>query len=435
MGKTEAIPAHDFHERLFLRVLYFHQHFITPSTGTGGTRSYEMAKELVRRGHSVLMVCGAAEGGLFPIPEVKSGVRRGVLDGIEVLQFCLPYSNYDSFSRRLSVFFRFAFFSVRVAFREKYDLLFATSTPLTAALPGIVMRFFRRKPFVFEIRDPWPEVPKAMGIIKNPLLLRAAEFFEWLAYRQANACIGLSPGMVQAISRRASQNKSITLIPNGCDLDLFRPHVKKNRSEFGAAADTEFIALYAGAHGVANGLDAVLDAAAFLKREGRNDIAFIFIGDGREKPALVRRVEEDGLDNCVFLDPMPKERLAKLMARADAGLMIFDNIPVFYYGTSPNKFFDYIACGLPVVNNYPGWLKNLIEEHSCGLAIPPEDPAALGAALIKLTDDPARRQTLGINARELAEQKFDRKRLAEQFAKILEGAVKDREVQTHESVK
>lgn len=407
-----------------LRVLYFHQHFITPASGAGGTRSYEMAKELLRRGHSVLMVCGAAEGGLLPIPEVKRGVRRGMVDGIEVLQFCLPYSNYDSFPRRLRIFIRFALFSVRVAFREKYDLLFATSTPLTAALPGIVMRLFRRTPFVFEVRDPWPEVPRAMGIIKNPFLLRAALFFEWLAYRQADACIGLSPGMVEGVSRRTSEKKPVCLIPNGCDLDVFRPDMDNDRTDFGPGVQGKMIALYAGMHGLANGLGAVLDAAARLKREGRSDIAFVLVGDGREKPALMRRAEAEGLDNCVFLNPVPKMQLAKMMPRADVGLMVFDDVPVFHYGTSPNKFFDYIASGLPVINNYPGWLKDMIGDNQCGLAVPPGDPEAFAGALMKLADDSALRQEMGLKARKLAEREFDRKMLAARFVEVLEKAGK-----------
>lgn len=415
-----------------LRVLYFHQHFITPSHGAGGTRSYEMARALVRRGHSVLMVCGAAEGGLFAIPEVKHGVRRGTVEGIEVLQFCLPYSNYDSFPKRLRIFFRFALRSVQVAFREKYDLLFATSTPLTAALPGIVMKFFRRKPFVFEVRDPWPEVPRAMGIIKNPLVLRAAEFFEWLAYRQADACIGLSPGMVDSISARTSKGKAVTLIPNGCDLGLFRPRDRKDPAVYGLDSSVQFVAIYAGAHGIANGLGAVLDAAACLKRENRNDVALVFVGDGREKPALVRRARDEGLTNCLFLDPMPKERLAELIANANAGLMIFDNIPAFYYGTSPNKFFDYIASGLPVINNYPGWLKDVIEEHQCGIAVPPGDSTSFAAALMKMADGSAHRCKMADNARNLAEQEFDREELALRFIHTLENAASTQSRNQHD---
>lgn len=370
------------------------------------------------------MICGAAEGGVLPLPEVKRGVRRGMIDGIEVLQLCLPYSNYDSFSRRILIFIRFACSGISVALREQYDLLFATSTPLTIALPGIIAKWLRRKPFVFEIRDPWPEVPRALGVIKNPAILLAARWFEKLAYRQANASIGLSPGMVEGIRGVVGSDKSVTLIPNGCDLDRFRPRSAKDRSVFGVSPFVKFVAVYAGAHGMANGLGAVLDAAACLNSMGRVDIAIVFIGDGREKPGLMRRAKDEGLGNCIFIPPIAKERVADILPHADAGLMIFDNVPIFYYGTSPNKFFDYIASGLPVINNYPGWLKEMIEKHGCGTAVSPEKPEALAAALIQLADDESTdRRRVAINARTLAEQHFDRKKLASHFADVLEHVV------------
>jgi glycosyltransferase involved in cell wall biosynthesis len=264
-------------------------------------------------------------------------------------------------------------------------------------------------------------LPRAMGVIRNPAVLAAMSVLEWLAYRCANACIGLSPGIVAGIKRRCSRRKEVAMIPNGCDLNTFRPQ----EQSVGIEGRGMFRAVFTGAHGTANGLDAVLDAAAILKRRDRDDVELLFVGDGRMKPHLMARARREGLDNCQFSDPVSKSSLTQTMADCDAGMMILANVPAFYYGTSPNKFFDYISAGLPVVNNYPGWLADLIGEHECGVAVPPDDPEALADALERLADSPRLCQSMGRNARRLAEQQFARQALASQFAEFLESFQED----------
>ncbi len=400
-----------------MKILYFHQHFQTPATA-GGTRSYELAQRLIGRGHAVTMVCGRI--GDYGLAETgRKKIRRGMVDGIDVIQLDLSYSNYDHMLKRVTTFLHYGLASIRLALREEYDLLFATSTPLTAAFPGIAMKLCgRRKPFVFEVRDLWPELPRALGM-KNPLLLGGMSLLEWLGYRLADGCIGLSPGICKGIARRSPKRQRITMVPNSCDLDLFKPGHRQNlRLDGIGPSDT--VAIFTGAHGLANGLHAVLDAAAELQRRNRHDIKLVFIGDGKVKPSLVQRAERDNLMNCRFYDPMPKNRLNQVVASADIGLMILANVPAFYYGTSPNKFFDYIASGLPVLNNYPGWLADLITEHKCGLAVDPDDPVAFADALIALADDPDRCHEMGKNGRVLAEQEFSRDILGNNFVDFIE---------------
>ena len=286
-----------------------------------------------------------------------------------MVEFDLNYSNYDGVATRSWKFAKYALRGITLALREDYDLIFCTSTPLTAGLPGIAASLVRRKPFVFEVRDLWPELPKAMGMT-NPLLLGGMDLLESASYRSARACIGLAPGIVEGIQSRGVDADDIVMIPNGCDLDLFKPEAGPGPSLNGIA-DDQFIAVFAGAHGQANGLNAVLDAASALQAVGRDDITLLLIGDGKLKPALEARAEAEGLNNVVFRAIMPKPELAKVMQRADVGLMVLANIQAFYHGTSPNKFFDYISNGLPVINNYPGWLAGLITEHEAGIAVPP----------------------------------------------------------------
>lgn len=405
-----------------MRILYFHQHFKTPAVA-GGTRSYEMAQRLIARGNAVTMVCGKTDDLGLPLA-TRNGMRRGDIDGIDVIQLDVPYSNYDGILKRSLVFLRFAWQSVRLALNEPYDVLFATSTPLTAGLPGIVMKLLgRKKPFVFEVRDLWPELPKALGM-KNPFLLGGMSILEWLSYNLADACVGLSPGICEGITRRCRKKKPIAMIPNSCDLEIFKPG-RRSDLKLDGIADTDLVAVFTGAHGIANGLDAVLDAAAELIKRGRTDIRLLFIGDGKMKPDLMKRVEIEGLSNCRFLDPMPKRKLNALVASVDVGLMILADVPAFYYGTSPNKFFDYIASGLPVLNNYPGWLADLIARHGCGMVVPPRNPAAFADALAALAADPAKRAEMGRNARILAEKEFNRDQLGNRLVDLLEAVHSD----------
>ena len=342
-----------------MRVLYFHQHFSTPK-GATGTRSYEMAKHLVGRGHAVTMVCGSSMAGKTGLSgEPVDGLRRGRVAGIEVMEICLPYSNHDGLFKRSLTFVRFALKSIRIAWKEDYDLLFATSTPLTSAIPGIAMRLVKPyRPFVFEVRDLWPELPRAMGM-KNPFILGGLSLLEKLGYLAMRGGVALSPGIREGMRRRTPSGTPVELVPNGCDFDLFQPAGGEfDGTKLPAGFPGEGLrCVFTGAHGLANGLDAVLDAAKVLLERGRGDIHLIFVGDGQLKPKLVARAKADHLDNCLFFEFLPKERLNEVMAQTDVGLMILANIPAFYYGTSPNKFFDYIASGLPVLYSSPTTLR------------------------------------------------------------------------------
>lgn len=400
-----------------MKVIYFAEHFTTPAMG-GAVRPYQMAKRLVQKGHQVTMVCGGNLKKLELSPTGKKNIYRGNVDGIDVVNISMPYSNNDSIAKRAMTFLKFAWKSMGFAMKEDYDLLFATSTPLTDGLPGIVAKWFRRKKFVFEVRDLWPELPKALGM-KNPFLLWGMSVLEKRSYHAADACVGLSPGICEGIKRRSQKGKPIAMIPNGCDLDLFIPSTSKP-DVIPGVKPTDTVAVFTGAHGIANGLDAVLDMAAVLKARQRDDIKMVFVGDGKMKPALQVRAEKEGLTNCVFMGHMPKKELNDVMARADIGLMILANVPAFYYGTSPNKFFDYIASGLPVVNNYPGWLADMIKANKCGVAVEPENPEAFADAMIRLADHPELRDEYGKNGHALAEREFARDLLGAKYVEFLE---------------
>jgi glycosyltransferase involved in cell wall biosynthesis len=405
-----------------LKILYFHQHFVTPK-GAGAIRSYAMARKLIEQGHSVTMVCGSNTAGITGLegPFTK-GRRRGDVDGIDVIELDLAYSNNDGFLKRVWTFISFALRSVWIALTEKYDLVFATTTPLTAGIPGIFARWLRGKPFVFEVRDLWPELPREMGVITNPVVLWAMGVLEWLSYRSAHRLVGLSPGIVEGIKKRGVPGKKIAMIPNGCDLDIFTDSAAPWRPN--GVTESDLMAVFAGTHGVANGLDAVLSAAGELKKRGRSDIKFLLIGSGRLKPALMAQADREGLDNVIFHEPVRKSDLAGLMQATDVGMQILANVPAFYYGTSPNKFFDYIAAGVPVLNNYPGWLAEMIEREQCGYAVPPANSSAFADALELAAAERGHLSVMGKKAKALAQREFDRDKMANEWADWVTGVAR-----------
>jgi glycosyltransferase involved in cell wall biosynthesis len=403
-----------------MKVLYFHQHFSTPS-GSTGIRSYEMAQRLLARGHQVTMVCGSYRGGVTGLTApFVAGRRRGVVAGIDVIEFDLAYGNRDGFFLRTWTFIRFAIRSAWIAFSERYDVVFATTTPLTAGIPGILARWCRGKKFVFEVRDLWPELPRAMGVISNPAVLGTMALLEWVSYRSAHRLVALSPGIADGIARLGVPRDRITSVPNGCDLAIFGGDQSPWRPP-GVSAD-DLLAVFTGTHGLANGLDAVLDAAVILKSRGRSDVKLLLIGDGQLKPALVSRAARESLSNVIFHDPVNKDSLARLMAAADVGMQILANVPAFYFGTSPNKFFDYLAAGIPVLINYPGWLAQVVDVAECGFVVPPSDSVKFADALVMAADNRELLIGMGKRARALAESNFDRAQLADRWVDwVVEG--------------
>jgi glycosyltransferase involved in cell wall biosynthesis len=408
-----------------MRILYFHQYFKTLE-GTGGTRSYEMAKHFISQGHQVTMVYIVTEEKHSTLSNpYHNGVRRGSFDGIDLIEFDLNYSNKLNLFQRAKVFLAYSYRSIKLVFKEEYDILFATSTPLTAGIPGIVMKIAgKKKPFLFEVRDLWPEAPREMGVVKNRFVLWLLSILEYLSYSKADACVGLSPGMVEGIRRRLNKEKPVYLIPNSCDLELFKPG-KEDKSLIPGVEGDPLVAVFTGAHGYANGLENALDGAAeLLKTAYAEKIKLVFVGDGIKKAELVARKEKEGLDNCIFVDPVPKKDLIRILKASDVGLMLFANVRAFYYGTSPNKFFDYISSGLPVLNNYPGWVADMINQNECGLAIAPDSPRLFADALVYFYQNKKLLPEMGRNSRRLAEADFDRKKLAAQLLNALETTYK-----------
>lgn len=410
-----------------MKIIYFHQYFSTLS-GSGGNRSYYFAKALIKAGHNVKIVClNDARSNTGLKSEFKNGYRRGFTDGIEIIEFNIKYSNYDSIFKRSLKFLLFSLKSIKLAIFEDIDIVFATSTPLTVALPGILIRLIRNKPFVFEVRDLWPELPVAMKVLKNPYLIFALRILELITYKISNKCIALSPGIKKGIASKGKNHNDIYCIPNACDFETFGlsesniKHPEKIKGLEIIFKKDDFIAAYTGAHGLANGLDAILDVASNLQKRGYDKIKFLFIGEGKYKKDLKYRVDKENLSNCFFLDLLPKYKLAAILKDSvHVGLMVLSNVPEFYNGTSPNKFFDYLSCGLPVINNYPGWLAEMIELNKLGLVVQPSKPELFANALIKIASNKNLLDMYGTNSYEFGAKNFSKEKASQQFIEIIE---------------
>jgi glycosyltransferase involved in cell wall biosynthesis len=380
-----------------------------------------MSQRLLQAGHQVTMICGAYDVSDLSA-NLSSNITEFDVDGIQVIRVPLLYGNRMDFLHRILAFGRFARTAGKIACTCDADLIFATSPPLSVGIPGMKASKRLGVPFVFEVRDRWPEGAIVMGAIKNPLLIRYLCGLEKKIYRAADRVIALSPGAQEGIASTGYPAEKIAMIPNASDIDLFKPASGIiSDPRFGQPED--FRLVFTGAHGYTNGLDAVLDAALVLKRRKEHSIRFVFIGEGILREQLMSRSRREELHHMIsWIPSIPKEELATIIPRMDVGMMLLKNIPSLYYGTSPNKFFDYIASGLPVLNNYPGWIAEMIQQYRCGMVVPPDDPAAFADAVVWMRDHSDNLKNMGVRARELAENKFSRDKLAAQFVGTLEAA-------------
>ena len=407
-----------------MHVLYIHQHFNT-FDGSGGNRSYVFAQALVAQGHKVTVLSGSnqmAKTGLSG-PFVK-GQRQGVVSGIHVVEFDILYSNHNSFFSRIKKFLLFALKSTVWAIRLRYDLLYVTSTPLTVGIPALAAHFLRRKQYIFEVRDQWPEILVGMGALHNKVLIQISKGFAWGCYHFAIYCVGLSPGVCEGIEQYGKPKNQIVFIPNGCDIHFFSEALrdsdeitmKQKWAKYFNAQD--FVVVFAGAHGRANGLECLIPVAEQLLRLGSHQIKFLLIGDGACKAKLMQFSQEKCLSNIVFWDPIPKTQLRYIFRRAQVGLMLLLNAPAFYYGTSPNKFFDYIAAGLPVLVNHRGWVANLISEYGCGVVVAGGGSQDFVTQLLALAQNGKQLKEKAKNSLKLAYEKFNRRDLCRDFVTL-----------------
>lgn len=308
------------------------------------------------------------------------------------------------------------FLSTYLGLKVPADLVFATSTPLTVAFPALIIKLFRRVPFIFEVRDLWPDVPVELGLIKNKSLIFLIKAFERFAYSYSDRIICISEGIRERIP--APDFKKFH-IPTGCDLQLFNGGKHSTwKEEMGIRSRSLFV--FTGAIGEANAPQYLIEAAKILKEKSIHDIAVALVGDGSAREKVVRMKEVYGLDNVFIFDPVQKKDMPRILAAADGGIILHGLSRTYRETAAPNKFYDYIAAGLPIIFNFEGPLKKLILENKSGYYVDHHLPEQLSDILIHLSKKRKEAFRAGKNARRLANEKFDQKQIAIQFGDVLE---------------
>lgn len=438
-----------------MNILWLHQYFATPS-GWGAVRTYAFARRFVRAGHAVDVVCGSGyDASLSP-----TGREPVVVDGMRVFVSGTSYRPHMGFARRVVSFLCFMggalWFVVRHG--RRYDVVIASSGPLTLAVPALVGRWLWRVPFVFEVIDVWPDSAIAAGVLRNAVLKWLSFRLEALAYRYAAAIVTCSTGMTERVEGKLGvrdahvdpmgqcadtpnhlprRHSKATTISNCCDVEMF-PQDPQTRNQTRAAqrvgAD-QTVVLYTGAMGRSNAVEDLVAAVNETADDGR--IVWWFAGGGPEEGRLRAAVEgrgseaevggktvRDGAPRVRFFGSLPKAELIGLYLAADLNVVTFMHEPLFYEN-SPNKFFDGIAAGLPAVFNRTTWLEPWLKEYECGVVCKGARPGRdMAEAIMRLAGDPGLRGKMGRGARRLAEEVFSRDTLAEEYLGVLGDVLK-----------
>jgi len=406
-----------------MKILVLHQYYLMPGQG-GGSRFNEMTRFWTEAGHDAAVIAGTVDytSGAKPDSYRRRWLIKENDNGVAVWRCYVPESYGAGYAGRMWAFFALMFSAASAVLRvERPDAIVATSPPLIIALPAIFAARFRwgRIPWVFEVRDLWPESAVTTGVLssKSPLT-RLLYLLERWAYRLADRINVLTPAFEQDIVRRGlAPAVKISLIPNGADLDNFSPGPIRNsvRREFGWG--DRFVVLYAGAHGRANAVGQLVAAAELLRN--RPDILIATVGDGNERARAQADARARNLNNIVLLGPQPKERMPDFVNAANAGAAVLQNNPTFRT-VYPNKVFDYMACARPTLLAIDGVARTLVcDQAQAGIFVEPENPESIAEGIRTLANNPAHSAEMGARGRHWVEANANRRELASRYLDLL----------------
>lgn len=399
------------------KILFLFQYFRHPGE-PGGTRIYWISRELVKSGYQVTII---TQKNSFN-PENKNAPRfeRTNLEGIDIVYIKNPYSNEFSYLKRVYVFCRFMIKSTWYALKEEdVSMVIATSTPLSIGVPALAMKIFRKVPFVFEIRDLWPEVPIQMGVLKNPLLIKIFRWFEHLLYIKSEHVVAASPGMADEVMKIVHSTK-VTVISNMSKIKKFYPREKNVfMAESLGLEVASFKTIHFGTMGVANGLNVLVSAALCAHQRGIYDLEFIMVGSGKMKKPFRDAVSKNGLKNLHIFDRMPMDTISELVNICDVSFIGFSPIPILETN-SANKFFDSLSAGKPILINFGGWMQEIIEKERCGIRVNSTDPIDLLDKIMFLKENSEIRSEMANNSRRLAEERFDESILCPKYVDLID---------------
>lgn len=396
-----------------MHILLIHQAFAGLNEA-GGTRHYEMAQYLARHGHQVTIIASPVSylTGKARDKKTKWVDRENPEPGVTILRTYTYSALHRSFFHRVMSFFSFMFSSFFVGMGVKgVTVVWGTTPPLFQGVTAWLIARLKGIRFLFEIRDLWPAFAIAVGVLKNPVLIRLSLWLEAFLYRHADLLVVNSPGFLEHV--RSKGGKMIRLVPNGVDPAMFSPDARGEAYRQMLKADNSFLVLYAGAFGLSNDLNVVLDAARFLL--DHPEIRFAFVGDGKEKQNLQAYAASHLLGNVTFCPAVAKNEMREVLAASDACIAILKPLDL-YKTTYPNKVFDYMAAGRPTLCCIDGVIRQVIEESGGGIFVPPGNAQELSTAILRLSQSPELARRMGINARKYVETHFNR----DTFSAIME---------------
>ncbi len=392
-----------------MKVLILHQHFNTPEKG-GALRSYYLAKALVDGGIDTIVITGSNE----------EKYRVGTCEGVSVHYLPIAYNNSFGFVARSISFMKYAWQSFHLAKKiQGLDYCYAMSVPLTVGLPAIWLKRRNKVRYIFEVGDLWPDAPAQMGFVKNYFLVSLLFQLEKYIYKNAESIVALSIPIKDAIEKKIA-GKKIHLVPNLADCDFFQPDTKNNELEKRFGVTGKLVVAYIGATGVANGLDYFIECANLCRKAGL-PIHFVLCGDGAALPYLKISAKTLGLDNISFTGFVNRFAVKEIMNITDAAFVCYKNVPILQTG-SPNKYFDGLAAGKVIITNFGGWIKEEIESANCGVGLDPKHPTDFVKGVQSFLNDKNKLAQYQAAARQLAEARYDRKRLALVFTAIFGGS-------------
>jgi glycosyltransferase involved in cell wall biosynthesis len=400
-----------------MNVLLIHQAFTSPDE-PGGTRHYELAQHLLRQGHQFTIV---ASNLSYMTGQHTARRHRLIttqdLDGVRVLRAYTYPTLHRSFAWRVAAFVSFMGTSVWAGLRAgPVDLVIGTSPPIFQAVSAWLAAALRRRPFLLEIRDLWPEFAIDMGVLKNPVLIALARWLEHFLYARATHLVVNSPAYREYLRGKGIAATRISLVSNGVDPTLFAPEGSGERLRKEWGLDGQFVVTYAGALGLANDIPTILRAAKRLRDQPR--ICFLLVGDGKERGKLEEQARALALANVKFTGARPKAHMPDVLAMSDACLATLQDIPMFRT-TYPNKVFDYMAAGRPTILAIDGVIREVLEAAGGGIFVPPGDDAALATAVQRLSQNPQQARAMGRAARAYVVKYFDRRRQAAEFGELV----------------
>ncbi len=405
-----------------MRILYLSQYF-PPEAGATQTRAYEMAKTWVQLGHKVTIVAEFPNHPSGIIPPAYKGkfFERCNLDGIEVIRVWVKASPEKNFRSRMSFYLTYMINAVLAGIflaRDKYDMLYASSPPLFVGGAAWFLSKLKRIPLVFEVRDLWPESAVALGELSNRWAISLATRLEETCYRKAIQIVVVTQGIYDQLVQRGIPTTKLFSVPNGANTDLFTFNPQgRERIRRDLKLEDKFIAIYAGIHGLAQGLETIVEAARLL--EDHPDIHILLIGDGPKKAELLSLAAANKLANLTLMSEKPREQIPDYLSAADVALIPLKKVDIFM-GALPSKIFDAWACSRPILISIDGEAREKVERVKGGIFVPPEDPTAMAEALIKLQDLPVERQSMGENGLIYTRENHSRAVLAEKLILHLE---------------